>query len=42
MSIADTVPVYVDDKDYRKAYSNLLDFSICIANNTQGTYGRFL
>ena len=42
MSIADTVPVYVDDKDYRKAYSNLLDFSIWIANNTPRNLWPFL
>jgi len=42
MSIADTVPVYVDDKDYRKAYSNLLDFSIWIANNTPTDLWPFL
>ena len=42
MSIADTVPIYVDDKDYRKAYSNLLDFSKWIANNTPMNLWPFL
>ncbi len=42
MSIADSVPVYVDDKDYRKAYSNLLGFSTWIANNTPMNLWPFL
>ena len=42
MSIADTMPVYADDKDYRKAYVNLLDFSIWIAQNTPEKLWPFL
>lgn len=41
-SIGDTTPVYVADKDYRKAYAALLDVSKWVAKNTPVRLWPFL
>lgn len=42
MSIPDTMPVFVNDKDYRKSYVGLLDFSGWVAKNTSPNLWPFL
>lgn len=42
MSIPNETPIYVDDKDFRKAYTNLLEFSKWVSANINHKYWPFL